>query len=70
MATITNWTGNMLEVGPIYPFVGTEVVLWIVGVALWILWHVWQLRFESEALSDSDNRLKGEELRKAINGER
>ncbi|MGI9304261.1 MAG: hypothetical protein ACR2RB_16390 [Gammaproteobacteria bacterium] len=41
-----NWAGTIAEIGPIYPFVGTEVLLWIVGLIFWIWWMVWQSRAE------------------------
>lgn len=37
------------EVGPLYPFAGgVEVPLVIVGVLLWIGWHLWKIRDEGE----------------------
>ena len=39
---------NPESIGPLYPFVGTEIVLVIVAVALWIGWHVGQTRAESK----------------------
>lgn len=49
MATglVESWAGSMLDIGPIYPFVGTEKALLIVGLVLWVLWHVWQAWNES-----------------------
>jgi len=38
---------NPAEIGALYPFVGTEVILVIVGVVLWLAWHVLQTRNES-----------------------
>ena len=43
MATVTNWIDHLsaAEVqGAIYPGVGTEGVLVIVGLVIWIGWHV------------------------------
>ncbi len=66
-----SWTGSMLDIGPIYPFVGTEKALLIVGVVLWILWHIWQVRNESrEYKEEAEKYTKGENLMKAIRGER
>ena len=49
MATglVDNWL-NIDPFGPIYPFVGTEGLLTIVGFAFRIGWHIWQLKKESE----------------------
>lgn len=46
----TGLVENWLDVdtfGAIYPFVGTEGFLAIVGIALWIVWHIWQIKDES-----------------------
>jgi len=44
---IETWK-NLAEIGPLYPFVGTEVVLVIVGLVLWVVWHVLQISAEKE----------------------
>tara|TARA_B100001113_G_scaffold91780_1_gene73507 strand:+ start:31 stop:252 length:222 start_codon:yes stop_codon:yes gene_type:complete len=43
MATVTNWIDHLsaAEVqGPVYPGVGTEGILVLVLVILWLGWHV------------------------------
>jgi len=43
MATVTNWVDHLsaAEVkGAIYPGVGTEGVLLIIALVIWIGWHV------------------------------
>lgn len=35
------------SIGPLYPFAGTEVPLAIIGIALWILFHILHTREES-----------------------
>ena len=35
-----NWDGNILDIGPLYPFVGTEVLMVVVLVALWVAWQL------------------------------
>ena len=49
MATglVDNWL-NADTFGAIYPFVGTEVMLTILGFAFWIGWHLLQFRKEAE----------------------
>ncbi|MFV2031362.1 MAG: hypothetical protein ACC663_02600 [Gammaproteobacteria bacterium] len=57
MATglVDNWL-NVDTFGPIYPFVGSEKLLVIVGVAFWIIWHIWQIKKESaEFKQDIEN---------------
>ena len=53
MATVTNWIDHLsaAEVkGAIYPGVGTETILVIIGIALWIGWHVITDMQESDEL--------------------
>ena len=48
MATgmVDNWV-NVDTFGPIYPFVGGEVLLALLGIAFWIIWHIWQIKGEA-----------------------
>ncbi len=45
---------NPGDIGPIYPFVGTEVALAIIGIVLWIAWHVLQMRDESREWAEAE----------------
>ncbi len=49
---IENWTGNPLDIGPMYPFVGMEMALFVVCAALAIVYTVWQLKFESRTYDE------------------
>ena len=51
---IDSWAGEIAEIGPMYPFVGSEGFLVLLGIALWLVWHVLQSRTE--------NRIYEEEL--------
>lgn len=44
---MTSWAVDFNDVGAIYPFQGTEVLMVIIGVAFWIGWHVVQMRMEA-----------------------
>ncbi len=51
MATVTNWIDHLSAkevAGAVYPGVGTEGILVIVGVVIWIGWHVITAAQESE----------------------
>ena len=53
MATVTNWIDHLsaAEVqGAIYPGVGSEGILVLIGFVLWICWHVVSARQENEKL--------------------
>ena len=47
MATVESWGGTITDIGPIYPMVGSEGLLVVIGVALWIVWHVIQAKREN-----------------------
>ena len=57
-----SWSGNVADLGPLYPFVGWEVFFVVVGIAAWVIWHILQIRMEnkqyrkhSEAHGDRDS---------------
>jgi hypothetical protein len=64
---MTTWAVDLANVGAVYPWIGYELIMVLVAVALWILWHVLQLRHENEELA-KDIRLYGdkESIRKAL----
>ena len=55
MATVTNWIDHLSAdevVGAIYPGAGSsETLLVILGIVIWLGWHVLTARNESEELS-------------------
>ncbi len=51
---LETWTANLNEVGPLYPFVGTEVLLAIIGIASWVIWHIIQIKAENKIYSDEE----------------
>ncbi len=53
-----NWAGTIADIGPIYPFVGTETALVIAGLAYWIAWHVVQLKREAAKLKEEDEKFR------------
>jgi hypothetical protein len=66
-----NWHGNMLDIGPLYPFVGSEGLLTIVGFAFWIVWMIWQWRMEASNFEDDMQTLKqNDNMSRALKGEK
>ncbi len=55
---IESWAGTISEIGPIYPFVGSEVLLFIIGVVTWIGWHIWQSINETRTYEEEKRRGK------------
>ena len=56
---VESWAGKITDIGPIYPFVGSEVLLFIVGLVLWLWWHVWQTRHETKTYEEDAKRFGG-----------
>lgn len=66
-----NWDGNLLDVGPIYPFVGWEGTMVVLGFIFWIGWHILQIRAESRQLENEAATLRqADNLRRAVEAER
>ena len=66
-----SWTGNVLDIGPLYPFVGTEMFWFILCFGFWIVWHVLQWRMEDANYEDDLGVLaKGDNMERALKGEK
>ena len=67
---IANWDGNMLDIGPIYPFVGWEGLMVVLCLVFWIGWHYLQIRTENQNLENEARELRqGDNLQKALQAE-
>lgn len=65
-----NWAGNIADIGPIYPFVGSEFLWFVLGLVFWIGWHILQTRLERRQLNDEKVRFgKKQILQQIIDGE-
>ncbi len=52
---VETWSGaDLSQIGPIYPMVGTEVILFLVGLAFWLLFHVMQARIEKREFEEDE----------------
>ncbi len=72
MATgnIENWAGTITDIGPMYPFVGTEMLWFILGLVFWIWWHIVQTKRENKTYAEEVKRYgDAESLKKIIGGE-
>ena len=63
MATVTNWIDHLSAeevVGAVYPGAGSsEGLLVILGIVLWIGWHILTARQESEKLEKLSRKRRG-----------
>jgi len=65
-----NFAGTITEIGPLYPFVGTEMLWFILGLVFWIWWHVVQTKRETREYEEEIKRFGGaESLNKIIDKE-
>ena len=58
MTTGVESFGNAAELGAIYPFVGLEGLMVIVGFVVWVAWHIWQLKNEAKEYTVEKEELK------------
>ena len=65
---VETWAGiDITTLGPIYPMVGSEVILLIIGVLFWLGFHLRQAGIESQEIQDAEEVAKDEKrLRQAI----
>jgi len=68
---VGNWQGNIADIGPLYPMVGSEGILTIILIVFWIGWHIVQFRMENRNYEDDLKTLKqNDNMTKALRGER
>ncbi len=52
---VTTWSGtDISQLGPIYPMVGTEVILFIIGMVCWLGFHILQARIEAREMAEDE----------------
>ncbi len=67
---LDSWAVDLADVTVIYPFVVWEFTMVVICVALWIIWHIWQVKFENNTYKeDIEKHATSENLRKATSGE-
>ncbi len=68
--SFSDWSGNMFDLGPLYPFVGWEVAMVVVAFIFWIGWHVLQVRMENRLHDEAARKLReGDNLQRALQAE-
>ena len=64
---VESWAVDISTLGPVYPFVGSEMVMVIVGVVLWVLFHIIQITQENRILNEEQRALSDpQRLQEAI----
>jgi hypothetical protein len=63
----SSWAVDLKDVGAVYPWLGLEVIMVLVAIALWLIWHVIQMRMEEQEFADDIKKYGGKEnLKKAL----
>lgn len=57
---VETWNQNLLDIGAMYPFPGTEVLWVVIGLVTWILWHVIQYKSENRVYSEEEKSFENE----------
>ena len=55
---LESWAVDLADVSAVYPFQGTEVAMAVIGIVLWVAWHVWQIKFENKTYEEDAAKLK------------
>lgn len=65
---LESWNQNLLDIGALYPMPGTEMILVLIGLAAWIIWHVMQISAENKIYDEDEKKLFAtpDKLRKAM----
>ena len=58
---LETWNQSMLEIGAAYPFVGTEMLWALIGIASWIIWHVIQIKNENKVIDEETREFSDKE---------
>lgn len=64
---VETWTGaDLSQIGPIYPMVGMEFILFIICVLFWLAFHVMQAGIEKREMEADDAAARSPERLKRV----
>jgi hypothetical protein len=65
---LETWNQNLLDIGALYPMPGSEVLLALIGLGTWIVWHVVQIIAENKVYEEDEKKLfaSPDRLKKAM----
>ncbi|PWE33803.1 hypothetical protein DDZ14_03835 [Maritimibacter sp. 55A14] len=59
---VETWSGaDLSQLGPIYPMVGTEFTLFLLGLIFWLGFHVLQMRIEGKEMEADESAARSPE---------
>lgn len=56
--TIEAWNRNPLDTGPLYPFVGTELILGVLCLIFFLIFMIWKFRSEQNTYNRQVSALR------------
>lgn len=56
---IESWSGDIAEIGAIYP-IGGEAIMVVIGVVLWIAWFFLEARMENREYEEEISQMSDE----------
>ena len=63
----STWAVDLADVGAVYPWQGLELIMVLVAVAVWILWHIVQIKQENNDYADDIAQFGSKEaIKKAL----
>ena len=66
---VESWSAESIaKMDALYPFVGSEVIMTVIVVVVWLGWHIWQIKHENKTYDDQVAKLQGN-LPKAVSGD-
>lgn len=71
MSTIgyESWAVDLADVGAVYPFQGGEVLFAVVGIVLWLGWHVLQIRADNRKYDAMMHHAQPDKIKEILDGE-
>ena len=63
----STWAVDLKDVGAVYPLLGWETIMVLIAIALWILWHILQIRQENRDYAEDIKHYGSKEsIKKAL----
>jgi hypothetical protein len=63
----STWAVDLKDLGAVYPWVGLELIMVLVAIAAWILWHIIQISQENRQFAEDIKKYGGKEsIKKAL----
>jgi len=63
----STWAVDLADIGAVYPWQGLELIMVLAAVAVWIIWHIVQIKQENNDYADDIAQFGSKEaIKKAL----